>query len=170
MTDTPRIAAGRFVIKFADQTATGLGADEAIKILEEKGGAAIELFVIHRVLPDGRLELAGVKPAALKTPDCLVFSRNSVAGARRDYDRLVQFAADAPPPCRIEMRFGHAKSFDPPHVVILIFPNACQEAVGAWLNNATFDPGDTVEGSRHVLEAFEAAAPQIVLTTTLDPA
>ena len=37
MTDTPRIAAGRFVVKLADQIATGLGADEAIKLIEEEG-------------------------------------------------------------------------------------------------------------------------------------
>lgn len=169
MTETNRITAGRFVAKTATQTIHGLSAEEAVDLIEKEGDGVTELFVIHRVLADGRLELAGVNPSALKTRDCIMFSRNTVADARRDYDRMLDYANGFPPPCRIDMRFGHAREMAPSHIVILVFPNACQTAVGNWLNNAPFEPGDVAEGSRHVLEAFESSVPQIVMSTTLEP-
>ncbi|MCB9854012.1 MAG: hypothetical protein H6819_13000 [Phycisphaerales bacterium] len=170
MARTNHLAAGRFVARTRTHTIQGLSAEETLELIKNQGDDITELFVIHRVTPEGRLELAGINPSALSTRDCMMFSRNGVADARRDYDAFVGYANDSPPPCRVELKFGHAKSLEPPHIVILIFPTACQSAVGNWLNCAPFNPGEHAEGSTHVLESFESASPQIVLMTTLEPA
>ncbi|HPF37164.1 MAG TPA: hypothetical protein P5081_00555 [Phycisphaerae bacterium] len=167
MANTNRNIAGRFVVKLGSQTIHGASADEVIELLKSEGDDVTELFVIHRVTPEGHLELAGVRPDALTQRDCLMFSRSSVADARRDYDQILEYASASPPPCSIDMRFGHARSLAPSHIVILIFPSACQAAVGGWLNGAAFDPGDSVEASPQTLEAFESAGPQVVLSTIL---
>lgn len=170
MNHDTHLIAGRFVVKWSNQSAQGVSADEAAELVRNSGDDDVEVFIIHRVTPEGRLELAGIEPASLTQRDCMMFSHGNVVGARRDYDAFVTYSATSPPPCRVEMKFGHAKSFEPPHVVILIFPSACQTAMGGWLSDAPFDPGESVEASRHVLEAFEASSPQIVLQTTLEPA
>lgn len=165
----PRLVAGRFVVRLRGETANGIDVDAALRLLETRRDEIEQIFVIHRVTEDGHLELAGIDKGSLTRRDCMLFSRDSVAGARRDYDQLVGYAQSNPPPCRIEMRFGHAKSLAPSHVVVLIYPQACQSAVGGWLSQASFQPGDSVAGSPDALAEFESAGPQIVLSTTLLP-
>ena len=170
MREETHIAAGRFVVKLATQTINGLSADAVLEMLVSESDAIEKLYVIHRVTPEGRLELVGIDPASLMKPDCLMFSSTKVADARRDYDAILDYAKDNPPPCRVGLQFGHAKSLTPPHIVIMLFPNACQTAVGGWLSGATFEPGEHADGSQHALDAYESASPQIVLSTTLEPA
>jgi len=165
-----RIAAGRFVVRMRGETANGIDVDAAVELVNTRRDDIEQIFVIHRVAEDGRLELAGIEADALTRRDCMLFPRGDVGAARRDYDGLLEFAGSTPPPCRIEMRFGHAKTLVRAHVVILIYPQACQTAVGAWLSAAPFDPGDTADGSPQALAAFEAARPQIVMSTWLEPA
>lgn len=169
MNEQIHIAAGRFVVKLATQTINGLSADAVLQMLVDEPDAVEQLFVIHRVTPEGRMELVGTDPSALMKPDCLMFSSTKVADARRDYDAIVNYANETPPPCRIGLQFGHAKSLSPPHIVMMLFPNACQTAVGGWLTNAPFDPGEIADGSQHALDTYEAASPQIVLSSTLEP-
>lgn len=160
---------GRFVVKFKDMIHTGLAAHEVQGLLADNANDVLEILRIHRVTDDGHLELVGVSRLDFEQRDCLLFSRHEVKDTRRDFDSIVQFSVEAPPPCRIEIQFGHVNTFSPPHVVVLIFPTVCNEAVGQWLIASGLHPGDHADGSPAVLSTYEKASPQVVKQTVLNP-
>ncbi len=163
------VRAGRFAIRFRDGWMRGIDAEAALRLCESRPDEIEQLYVIHRVAENGALELAGITADALTRRDCMIFLRAEVGSARRDYDALRDYAGAAPPPCAIQLRFAHTRGMTPSHAVVLVFPQACQTAVGAWLLEAPFHAGDTVESSPAALAEFEATGPQVVLTTTLTP-
>jgi len=165
-----QVSAGQFVLIVENQRHEGLAVDEALALIEKADGAALELYLIHRVAEDGRLELFGMPVASLSKRDCMVFMRQQRDAAEADYQALSNYAAKSPPPCKIEMQLAHAPTLQPQHLVLLIFPTACQSAVGSWLAAADFEPGDTADGSPTVLTAIESAIKQITLTKYLQPA
>jgi len=161
------IEAGQFVLIVENQRHEGLAVDEALALMEKADGVALELYRIHRVAEDGRLELVGMAVEALTKRDCMVFMRQQREAAEADYQALSGYAVKTPPPCKIEMQLAHAPTLQPQHLVLLIFPTACQSAVGSWLAAADFEPGDTADGSPAVLKAIESAIKQITLTKYL---
>ena len=158
---------GRFIVKFEDATQSRLTAEQVIELLDAQAASVREVFRIHRIDPRGRMELVGVLLAAFRRRDCLLFSRHHVKNAREDFDAILELASGTPPPCRIEVQFGHVKKPDPSHVVALIFPAPCTESVGQWLSGAGLQPGDQVDGSPAALATYENAAPKIVKQSTL---
>ncbi len=164
-----KVKSGQFVIHCGGERHEGLAVDEALALIENAESESLELYRIHRVAEDGRLELVGISVEALKKRDCMVFMRQQRDAAEADYQALSGYADDTPPPCKIEMQLAHAPTLQPQHLVLLIFPTACQTAVGSWLAAADFQPGDTADGSPAVLEAIESAIKQIMLTKYLQP-
>jgi len=167
---TPPPRLGRFVVKFQDATQSNLTAEQVIELLDAQTERVQEIYRIHRIDARGRMELIGVSLAAFSRRDCLLFSRHQVKNAREDFDAILRLANETPPPCRIDIQFGHVKQPDPSHVVVLIFPAPCTESVGQWLYDAKLQFGDEADGSPAVLATYEGAAPQIVKRHTLDPA
>lgn len=161
---------GRFVVKVAGTTYTGLAAHEVAELLAGESGVPVEVFRIHRVDEVGRMELAGVAPAAFEQRDGMFFWRRRVDEARGDYDALIDFAGHMPPPCRIEMCLARVTEPAMPHVVVLVFPQACCESVGAWLGGCPSRLGDEVNGSPAALADYEGAVTDVVLRRTLEPA
>ncbi|MCG8404914.1 MAG: hypothetical protein MI923_06925 [Phycisphaerales bacterium] len=160
---------GRFVVKLKDTTHTGLAAHEVQELLADGKTDVLEIQRIHRLTDDGHMELVGVSASDFEQRDCLLFSRHHVKEARHDFDRIVEQSRQTPPPCRIEVQFGHVSSFSPTHVVALIFPSVCSEAVGQWLTASDLQLGDHADGSPGVLRAYEAESPRIVKRADLSP-
>lgn len=158
---------GRFIVKFADATQSNLSAEQVIELLEVKAASVQEVFRVHRLDNHGRMELAGVSLAEFSRRDCLLFSRSHVRTAREDFEAVLELASRTPPPCRVEVQFGHVKRPEPSHVVVLIFPSPCSESVGQWLANGNLQLGDQADGSPAVLAAYEDAGPQVVKQHTL---
>jgi|GEM_PF-1538401 len=158
---------GRFVVKFDDATQSSLTAEQVIELLDDQTANVREVFRIHRVDSRGRMELVGVSLAAFSRRDCMLFSRRHVQNARGDFDAILELATETPPPCKIDIQFGHVKEPDPSHVVVLIFPAPCTESVGQWLCDAGLQPGDQADGSPATLAAYETASPQIIKRHTL---
>lgn len=159
--------AGRFIVKFQDATQSTLTAEQIIELLDAQAASIREVFRIHRIDSRGRMELIGVSLESFSRRDCLLFSRHHVKDAREDFDAILNLANDTPPPCRIEVQFGHVKQPDPSHVVVLIFPAPCTESVGQWLSDTGLQLGDQADGSPAALAAYKGAAPQIVKRHTL---
>ena len=159
--------ASRFIVKFQDATQSRLTAEQVIELLDEQTASVREVFRIHRIDSRGRMELVGVSLATFRQRDCLLFSRHHVKKAREDFDAILELANESPPPCRIDIQFGHVKQPDPSHVVVLIFPTPCTESVGQWLSDAGLQPGDQADGSPAALATYESATPQIVKQHTL---
>lgn len=148
---------------------TGLAAHEVIERIESGIPSSCDLFRIHRVNPDGSMELVGVSFDSLRRPDAMIFIEPDVAAARRDYDALVAAASQSPPPCRIELTLAHVKEEQTAHAVVLAFPVACAEAVGQWLVAVDFNSAARVETSPARLADFQSASRQVILSTTLEP-
>lgn len=167
--NSQRTAAGRFIVKLKGATQSGLAAHEVAVLVTEQPDEILEIYRIHRVLDDGRMELVGVRAELFLQRDCLLFSRREIDIARRDFDSVGKLGLRSSPPCKIEMQLAHVKPLMAPCVVALIFPAACSEAVGQWLAAAELELGDKADGSPEVLAAYERAAPRIVKRRELLP-
>ena len=167
--NSQRAAAGRFIVKLKGATQSGLADHEVADLVIEQPDEILEVYRIHRVLDDGRMELVGVPAELFLRRDCLLFSRLEINIARRDFDSVSKLGVRSSPPCKIEMQLAHVKPPMAPCIVALIFPAACSEAVGQWLAAAELELGDTVDGSPEVLDAYERAAPRIVKRQELLP-
>lgn len=159
---------GCFVVQTAGARATGLTAEEVVALLESPEGSAAEIFRIHRVLDDGRLELVGVDAQSFASRSAYLFFRGSVVEARADFDAIVALSAHAPPPCRVELHLARARGLQPEHVVALSFVAPCEEAVGQWLRRCERPPGSHVDAGPAALAAYEAGQAQVVKQATLE--
>ncbi|MBN2563909.1 MAG: hypothetical protein JXQ75_23590 [Phycisphaerae bacterium] len=153
---------GRFVVKCRGQTMTGLAAHEVVAILDSPDGGDAAVYRIHRVEADGRMELVGVSKRLFQTQDCFIFPRNQAEDARADFEAVRSAAAEAPPPCAIEVQLAKVARMALPHVVVLVFPAACGEGVGHWLRRLGLRPGDHADGGVSALQAYRDAGPDVI--------
>lgn len=160
---------GRFVVRLRGATQQYLAAHEALELLDQDAHAVLEIFRVHRAYPDGRLDLVGVTPAALREVDGMLLLCDNAGQARAEYDGLIAAALRSPPPCRIDMRFAHARDFDSSHVVAMTYSAACGEGVAQWLVAVGFDSGARMDASPSHRRRFESALSQVILSTTLEP-
>lgn len=163
----PRV--GRFVVELGSERRTGLAAHEVVALLKSPQGRDAAIYRIHRVDDAGRLELIGVQQSLFSREDCLLFTRSEPAGAREDFQAIRSLASEMPPPCRAEVQLADVPERTPPSVVALIFPAACTESLGHWLQQASRQPGDRAEGGSHALQAYRDAGPRILESAVLEP-
>lgn len=164
-----RLQPGRFVIRLAGQTQTGLAAHQVLVLLKTPEGRDAEIFRIHRVFEDGKMELVGVSPGQFKQQNCLLIRKSDVRAARLDFDAIRDAAVRNAPPCRIELQLGHMKSADPPHFVAMIFPNVCSDAVAAWKRALGRDVDDPIDADADALASMQSNDVQVVLRKVLQP-
>lgn len=160
---------GRFLIELPRERRAGLTAEEAAVLLETPEGREAVVYRIHRVCDDGRWELVGVSNATLRRPMCLAFTRNDVRSARQDFDRIVELAALAPPPCRVDIRLVREPSPGGASITAVWFVEACADAVHAWLNRIDRPPDDPSSGKPMAPEELLSDALQVVKQATLEP-
>lgn len=160
---------GRFIVRSRGITHQFLAAHEALTLVEREDDFD-EILRVHRVYDDAKMDLIGVSIESLRDRDGLILLRASVKDARRDYDALATCAAQLPPPCRIETRMCYLKDHpQATHAAILVFPAACGEGVGQWLNAAGFKSDAEIDASPGHLRNVESAVTQVILSMTLEP-
>ena len=166
--DSPHL--GRFIVKTPGATHRFLAAHQVLEMIDAEEPFE-QILRVHRVFDDGRMDLVGVTPDSLRSRDGLMLLWNDVKSARRDYDAILECAGRQPPPCRIEFQLAHSKDYgDASHVVSLVFPEACGEGVGQWMNAVGFKSDARIDASPHHLVRFESAISQVILSTLLEPA
>jgi hypothetical protein len=158
---------GRFVVRCAGHTTTGLSAGEVHALLATEEGAGASVLLIRRVDEQGRMELAGVSGEALSRVEGLQLAYATVALARAAYDRIAAHGRILPPPCDVELHLSRVPSFAPPHVVALACCAACTEAVIAWLRGPGGDELPLRGAGAEAHRAYLSAPRDIVLQAVL---
>ena len=159
----PEKYAGLYVFDFGGgQVAAGYTADEVTVLLESEKYKDGKVYRIHRALPDGTLELAGVSRRRFEAEDGLFFYAMNEADSRVDFERLCRLAQQSPPPCRMKAHWSRLAGARYPHVAAIIFPAESTHEVADWLNAAGFDGGEFVEGGPSQVTSYYEAQPVIV--------
>ena len=165
----PASLVGRFVVVAGGIRHTGITFDELTALLNraESSDPADEIIIhrIHRVYDDGKMELVGTEKSALVGTDCLLLPFAQVRDARAEFERLKTTALESPPPCRIHLALKKISDVQPPHVVGLVFPVVCSDAIRHWLNRTRAERVEYADGGATALERFEAGGPAIVEAT-----
>lgn len=167
---SPERYGGLYVFDFGEQVAVGYTADEIAILLESKRYRNGKVYRIHRALPDGTMELAGVSLERFQLEDGILFYRSTGDGAHADYEALCRLAADAPPPCRMKIHLAHLEGAGYTEATVMVFPAEFTHDVAAWLDRIGFNGGDFVEGGPSQVTGYYEARPTIVARHQLWPA
>ena len=156
--------AGLYVFDFGDWTATGCTAAEIALLLESEQYRAGKVYRIHRVSPDGRMELRGVPNERFQLESGLLFFRNDAAAAAADFQTLTALAEQTPPPCRafVQQADRGAEAEANRYVVALVYPAEYEDDIAAWLLELGYAGGDSVEGGPSSVTNYYHEAKDIV--------
>ncbi len=144
--DPSKNYAGLYVVDFGDTAAVGYTAEEVAILLEQEKYAALKVYKLHRLHPDGTMELKGVSPRRWSAESAFVFSSRDAARAEHDFDALVALAENDPPPCRTRLLVGRL-SYAPlfPEAAALLYPAEYEDEMSAWLLKHDFQGGETCD-------------------------
>jgi hypothetical protein len=171
MTDSQKPAdslTGRFVVDLDGERWTGLTVQAVIDLLAKPHAGSAVIYRIHHADPAGRLALVGVSANLFQIDDGLIFQRHDAATARTDFDAIRAAGRATPPPCRVHVHLTASTADVAPNAVVLIFPAACTDSVGHWLQRCHLRPGDNAEGGIQALRGYLAAEPQLLEMLTLE--
>ncbi|MBP7934545.1 MAG: hypothetical protein KA354_07830 [Phycisphaerae bacterium] len=167
---SPERYGGLYVFDFGNQVAIGYTADEIAVLLESEKYRHGKVYRIHRALPDGTMELAGVPHERFQLEDGILFYRSTSEAARADYEALNRLAAAAPPPCRMKVQLARLEGAGHSELTVIIFPAEFTHDVAGWLDRLGYGGGDYVEGGPSQVTSYYEAGPAILARQQLWPA
>lgn len=173
MSDTPpnpQRLQGRFVVEFSGSRDTGLTAEAIREHLSDPEWGALGIYKIHRVDEKGQLELVGVEDEDFDDDGGIFLTAADVKGARAGYERLIEYARQLPPPCRIALHMARLGSGDQrQYVVALELPAICLDSTGRWLDIASPEGLNRGERGVEALTTYQTRQPDIIIRDTLLP-
>jgi len=158
--DKPDRYKGLYVFDFGDHAGVGFTAEEVAELLDSERYGEGKVYKIHRAYPDGRLELKGVPAARFQLEAGMFFYAGDEATARADFQRLVNLAVRAVPPCRAKVHL--AQYADDKFAVALIYPAEYDDEVSSWLLEGDFRTAGAVEGGSGAVEQYYQDEPNIL--------
>lgn len=138
--------AGRFVVDFGNETATGLTGAQVARLLDSEQFRHIRVYRIHRALPNGQMELVGLSHARFGLEDGLVFVRENETAARADFEQIAVIADADPAPCRARVHLVRLPDSERACATVVLFPAEHSEDFSAWLLRNEYRGGDRVDG------------------------
>lgn len=159
---------GLYIVDFGDHVSVGYTAREVSFLLDDDRFKDARVYQIHRVQPDGGLDLRGVTEPDFGTQEALLFFRRDRETARADFDALIELATGALPPCAVAVELA-TLSETRECVTVLRFPAESTTALGAWLNSIGYVGGERVEGGRSAADHYRSAAKDVLSTHQLFP-
>jgi len=146
--DQPDRYRGLYVFDFGEWSALGYTAEEIAVLLDSEQYRAGKVYRIHRVSPDGSMDLQGVSAERFQLESATLFWRADEAAAKADFQALLDAVDVAAPPCRAALQLADWQSGEKaePFVTALVFPAEYELEMGAWLEQIGFEGGDLVEG------------------------
>jgi hypothetical protein len=149
---------GLYVYDFGEWSAVGYTAEEIAVLLESEAYAGGRVYRIHRIQPDGSMELRGVSPERFRLESGMFFWRSGREAAEADFRGLLMAAQRTVPPCRAVLqvveRIGVQETC--PFATALIFPAEYEDDVAAWLAQMDYRGGDLAEGGPSHVSNFYA--------------
>ena len=137
---------GLYIVDFGDSAAVGYTAEEVAILLEQERYATLKVYKLHRLHPDGTMDLKGVSPRRWSAESAFVFSSRDAARADGDFDALRALADRDPPPCRARLlvgRLSYAPQF--PEAAALLYPAEYEDEMSAWLLQHNYQGGETCD-------------------------
>jgi len=165
--DQPDKYVGLYVVDFGDHCALGYTADEVAVLLESEQFADVKIYKIHRATSAGEIDLAGVTHDRFQLESGLFFHAFDEAGARADYQSLLNWSEQDSPPCRAKLQI--ALSSDQMVLVALIFPAECEEEMGRWLAASGFTGSGAVDAGVSQIAHYHGSKPEIIESRQLWP-
>jgi len=164
----PQHLAGRFVVDFAAGRQTGLTAETIIEHLNDLEWDALGIYKIHRVDESGNLELVGVTDEDFDDVGGVFLTAADVRVARAGYERLIERARTAPPPCRVGLSMAKAGTASTRvYSVVLEAPAVCLDAIRDWVNRAQIEGMAMSAFGVAALADFAATTPDVILQDIL---
>lgn len=168
--NNPEKYVGLYVFDFGDHVSVGYTGAEITMLLQSEQFGTGRAYRIHRVQPDGRIELVGVSARTFSQQDGLFFLRSGLDAARTDYDALAALADRELPPCHLRMELAEIERGAAPAVTALLFPAESTHDVGRWLSQTAFQGGDQVLGGPQAVCEYREGALRIVEQQQLEAA
>mgnify|MGYP000513039081 CR=1 FL=1 len=165
--DSAPLAAGSFVVHHDGQTSSGLSAAQVAELIETHPGADLKIYRIHRVQPDGQMELCGVSAERFQLEDGFFFLRDSLEIARADFLTLCRLAERTPPPCRASVQLAELTGAWRPFVVAMLYPAEYGPDMSDWLLRIGYEGGSTVEGGVSAVTSYLSAERKVVFRQQL---
>jgi hypothetical protein len=159
---------GLYIVDFGDHVSAGYTAREVSFLLDDERFAGARVYQIHRVHPDGGLDLRGVTTPDFGTQEAMLFFRRDASAARSDFDTLVRLAARTPPPCAVAVELTSLHD-TADALTALRYSAESSAALGAWLNAIGFAGGDRVEGGRSAANDYRNADKDVLAARQLFP-
>jgi len=159
---SPDRYAGLYIFDFGGQVAVGYTAEEIAVLVESDKYKDGKVYRIHKAMPDGTLELAGVSRERFLLEDGILFYRTEAESARRDFDDLSRLAEVTPPPCRMKAHLARVEGVPYPYLTAIIFPAEYTHDVAGWLDRIEFRGGDFVEGGPSQVTTYYEAGVQVL--------
>lgn len=157
--ENPALYAGLYVFDFGEWSAVGYTAEEIAVLLESDEFQDGKVYRIHRVSPDGQMELRGISRGRFQTEGGIFFYRKELDAARDDFNEIADVADNVPPPTRAFLHLADRSAGSAPRfVTALVYPAEYDDEMSRWLLEIGFVGGDFVEGgSSHVTNYYEEA-------------
>lgn len=159
---------GLYLVDFGDHVSVGYTAREVSFLREDDRFKNARVYQIHRVQPDGGLDLRGVTEPDFGTQEAMLFFRKDPAEASRDFDTLIALAARTPPPCAVAVELASLHGSGET-VTVVRYPAESSTALGAWLNHIGFSGGDRVGGGRSAANDYRNADKDVLAARQLFP-
>lgn len=144
--DPSKDYSGLYVIDFGDQAGVGYTIEEVRLLLEDERYRKCRVYKVHRMLPDGTVELKAVSPTRFAVESAFAFCSRKSEQARQDFDSLKALAENDPLPCKARLLFGKL-SYGPqfPYVAAIIYPAEYEDELSQWLLKHDVRAGETVD-------------------------
>lgn len=165
----PEKYVGLFVADFETGSAVGYTAEEVALLLESELYRQTPIYRIHRVGPEGQVELIGVSPKRFLLESGLYFYRGEGQAAREDFRQLRTLGENTPPPCRCRLVLASLPQADREKFLTgLEYPAECDQDISGWLLANEVAAGDYVDGGPGRLAALRLEG-TVIETAQLQP-
>jgi len=151
--DSSKDYRGLYVIDFSpcgeavgETVAVGYTAEELAIVLESERYAQARVYKIHRLQPDGTVELRGVSRRRFDVESAFCFCSREPGRAEKDFAELKALAEQWPLPCKARLLWGEL-GYQPmfPWVVALLYPAEYEDELSAWLIERNYRGGECVD-------------------------
>jgi hypothetical protein len=149
-----------YVFDFGDHAGVGFTAEEVAELLDSERYRDGKVYKIYRAYPDGRLEIKGVPAGRFELESGMFFYASDEDTARGDFQRLVNLAVRAAPPCRAKVHL--ARCADDRLVVALIYPAEHEEEVSSWLLEGEFRTAGPAQGGVGAVQQYYQGQPDVL--------
>ena len=143
---------GLYIFDFGDHAGVGFTAEETAELLESENYKDCKVYKIHKVYPDGTMELKGVRAEIFQLEAGMFFYSSELEIAKRDFKELADLAAKLTPPCRAKVHL--AKYSDDKFAAALIYPAEYDDEISSWLLDGRYETSGAAEGGIEAVQRY----------------